>query len=649
MKKIKNIINFIYSRLGNKIKRNVFLIIIVSLIANILAIILPLFQKNIIDAIVKSNLENGLIFIFLISGLTISLIYIIESLLLEKLFRNLKGRVQYELLTSITRQNNKIIDQRGPGAYMTGLFGNSEQISMLLKKNYFSMIIGIIVSLFALIISAKWTLTFPLLIVGSYILIFSIIKITNKIHISNFNKARELVFETNPKVLEFIENKRSISGYGNILKLENRIYKLFEERDNYFKKASYASIFGNSSIVAIKNIVLTIFFILSMFQIQKGNLELSAFIAILSYFPIVFKPIDSIQEIYSNINKFEMFYKRIEDNLLKKPKLDLPENNKIKISNCSFSYSNTEIIENLNLEINKKIGLVGLSGEGKSTILKMIFGEISPLRGYVEFGNKDVRNIHKPFVYSSIRYYSQEMEIFDEDLNFNVTLGKIGLSKNEYMEKLKNYEAQLFKLIKKIKTMKEPLNLKNLDYEYINMIYEIFNINDCYVEKENLLYEIIEKIKDNKINVSFVAEILFSRDYYILEKYENIIKELELEKLGNRKLGQRGKKISGGEKNRVCMARFLLPEHNGPFIIDEPFTSLDAISEEKNLKILKEYIKNKNGIIISHKINIIKELADEIIVIDKGKIIEKGTHDELIQNQKLYSKIHKNFVKMKNV
>jgi len=146
-----------------------------------------------------------------------------------------------------------------------------------------------------------------------------------------------------------------------------------------------------------------------------------------------------------------------------------------------------------------------------------------------------------------------------------------------------------------------------------------------------------------------MAEILFSRDYYMLEKYENIIKELELEKLGNRKLGQRGKKISGGEKNRVCMARFLLPEHNGPFIIDEPFTSLDAISEEKNLKILKKYIKNKNGIIISHKINIIKELADEIIVIDKGKIIEKGTHDELIQNQKLYSKIHKNFVKMKNV
>ncbi|OQY08705.1 MAG: hypothetical protein B6I29_04970 [Marinitoga sp. 4572_148] len=407
------------------------MIIIVSLIANTLAIILPLFQKNIIDAIVKSNLENGLIFIFLISGLTISIIYIIESLLLEKLFRNLKGRIQYELLTSITRQNNKIIDQRGPGAYMTGLFGNSEQISMLLKKNYFSMIIGIIVSLFALIISAKWTLTFPLLIVGSYILIFSIIKITNKIHISNFNKARELVFETNPKVLEFIENKRSISGYGNILKLENRIYKLFEERDNYFKKASYASIFGNSSIVAIKNIVLTIFFILSMFQIQKGNLELSAFIAILSYFPIVFKPIDSIQEIYSNINKFEMFYKRIEYNLLKKPKLDLPENNKIKINNCSFSYSNTEIIENLNLEITKKIGLVGLSGEGKSTILKMIFGEISPLRGYVEFGNKDVRNIHKPFIYSSIRYYSQEMEIFDEDLNFNVTLGKTGLSRNK--------------------------------------------------------------------------------------------------------------------------------------------------------------------------------------------------------------------------
>ncbi len=532
---------------------------------------------------------------------------------------------------------------------MTGLFGNSEQISMLLKKNYFSMIIGVMVSLVALIISAKWTLIFPALIIVSYILIFTIIKITNKIHINNFTKARELVFETNPKVLEFIENKRSISGYGNILKLENMVYELFKKRDNYFKKASYASIFGNSAITAIKNIVLTLFFIFAMFQIQKEKLELSAFIAILSYFPIVFKPIDSIQEIYSNINKFEMFYKRIEDNLLKKPKLYLPENNTIKINNCSFSYSNAEIIENLNLEINKKIGLVGLSGEGKSTILKMIFGEISPLKGYVELGNIDVRKIHKPFIYSSIKYYSQEMEIFDEDLNFNVTLGKIGLPENEYMEKLKNYKNQLFKFMEEIKKMKEPLNIKTLNNEYIEMIYEIYNINDCYTEKEKILYEITEKIRNNKINISFIAEVLFSRNYYIREKYENIISELELEKLENRKLGQRGKKISGGEKNRVCMARFLLPEHNGPFIIDEPFTSLDAISEEKNLKILKKYIENKNGIIISHKINVIKELADEIIVIDKGKIIEKGKHDELVKNQKLYSKIYRNFVKMKNV
>ncbi|WP_129409845.1 ABC transporter transmembrane domain-containing protein [Marinitoga lauensis] len=115
MGKIKIVFKFVSSRFGKRIKQNVFFIMLISIIVNILTIVLPLLQKNIIDAIIKNNIENGLILVFLVSGLTISLICIIESLLLENLFRSLKGRIQYELLSSITRQDNKIIDQRGPG------------------------------------------------------------------------------------------------------------------------------------------------------------------------------------------------------------------------------------------------------------------------------------------------------------------------------------------------------------------------------------------------------------------------------------------------------------------------------------------------------------------------------------------------------
>ncbi|WP_129407797.1 hypothetical protein [Marinitoga lauensis] len=95
MGKIKIIFKFVSSRFGKKIKRNVLFIMLISIIVNILTIILPLLQKNIIDAIIKNNIENGLILVFLVSGLTISIIYIIESLLLENLFLSLTANSRF--------------------------------------------------------------------------------------------------------------------------------------------------------------------------------------------------------------------------------------------------------------------------------------------------------------------------------------------------------------------------------------------------------------------------------------------------------------------------------------------------------------------------------------------------------------------------
>ncbi len=639
-------LNFIFSRTDKSSKQQFVFLAFITIFSSLLVILVPLFQKNIIDSIISLKLDKYLLLIFLTSGIMFSLVSVIEALLLNSLFMKIKNKIEFELLSSVSRNENSLIKQRGPGAYMVSIFGSSEQIANLLNSNYFSLFTVCISAIITLIISFQWSWVFPFIVLNSYIIMILIVKITNKLYIKNFKKAREIIYDINPRVLEFIEHRKSIRAFTNICDFENNINSNFLKRDKYLKKAFASNIFGKTSLVALKNISLSIFFILSMIEILNNNLEISSFFAMISYFNVVYIPITVFQEIYSNLNKFNSLHEKIEDHLLIEKKYKIPRDNLMHLKNISFSYKDEKkTLANFNLSVDKNIGLVGLSGEGKTTILKAIFGDIYPNSGQILFGSENIVNIPNPILFSSIRYYSQDTEIFNEDLIFNITLGKVALSNKDYSFKIKTCQ-NILEALKNYIFENPVINIKEIKNEFIELLKELFNVNESYLDGEEFLKNIINEIKNGNIiiNSSYISSLIVSRKYYSEERLQKLVKELNLTNLEGRKLGQRGDKISGGEKNKICLARFLLPIHKGPFIIDEPFTSLDIFSEEENLLILKRYLKDNIGIIISHKMNIIKELSDKIIVLDKGLISEQGSHEELMNNNSLYFKLYQKFV-----
>ncbi|MFZ1259923.1 MAG: ATP-binding cassette domain-containing protein, partial [Chitinophagaceae bacterium] len=102
-------------------------------------------------------------------------------------------------------------------------------------------------------------------------------------------------------------------------------------------------------------------------------------------------------------------------------------------------------------------------------------------------------------------------------------------------------------------------------------------------------------------------------------------------------IGDRGTKLSGGERQRLTIARAVLK--NPPILIlDEATSSLDTESERLVQDAINNMMQNRTSIVIAHRLSTIRH-ADEIIVLQKGKIVERGSHDELLSQNGFYRKL----------
>jgi len=311
-------------------------------------------------------------------------------------------------------------------------------------------------------------------------------------------------------------------------------------------------------------------FFLLYFPIVKflnGDLTLGTLVFIYSIYGNIIGPmfgfVGGMRSFYRSMADFQdLFeYGKIRNEIVENPnaenlKIDKGE---IEFRNVTFRYGKRKIFNNFNLKIkpNEKIALVGHSGCGKTTLVKLLYRFYDVNFGGIYIDEKDIRDVKQESLRSGLSIVPQECVLFDETIYNNVAFSNPKATRREVMRAIKF--AQLDKVIKTF---------------------------------------------PNGINTI---------------------------------VGERGVKLSGGEKQRVSIARAILANRK-VLVLDEATSALDSETEHEIQKDLERLLEGRTSIIIAHRLSTIMN-SDRIIVLKKGKIIQQGKHEDLINQPGEYNKL----------
>ncbi len=648
MKNIFSIFKFFYTQMPKKNRCMYILTAITALAAAVIGGFLPILQKHIIDDAIAGELRGSFIVLLLVSGAVLSICFVLEKIIIDKIVIDMQRVFQEKLIVSALYKENSIVASRGAGAYIMTVFGDTERLTDLLKHNYFSFLSICVLAVVAVMITLQWTISFAIIVIISYIVVLSLTEVILKKELVSFKAFRELLVKINPRVMEFIENRRSILGFSDVENNKKELFGSFQERDKMLASSIRYRTISKSIVEAIRNVALVVLIAASVYQIQSKTLEVSTFVAILSYLPVAFMPLIKVQDIRQDADRFELMRDKVVANIVEDNAFCVPASDDLRFSECAFKYSKDNeqySIKDFSLDIHSKTGIVGLSGEGKSTILKILFGDKELSAGSCTLGNIRTDSITKSALYGSLLYCPQEAELFDADLTYNIVLNKEPLTEVEYRNKEGEIKHLIVKLFDEIiqNSLKNPVG-KTFSQDCSRLYRDLFTVSLDSPLYTDFIKTLAKEYSANKeFLTDYLSKLLASRKYYIQERFDAIVSDLEITYLDGRNFGQRGKDISGGEKNKIALARLLLPAFNFYLIIDEPFTAMDAITEKKCFDVLKKYTKNQKALLISHKLNLIKDYCHHIAVLEDGKVSRIGTHDSLMRDSALYNVLYTHY------
>lgn len=373
---------------------------------------------------------------------------------------------------------------------------------------------------------------------------------------------------SNTRAVDSLLNYETVKYFGNETFEANRYDEDLARWEQARRKNRLSLFMLNAGQALIIAVAVTAMMVLAADQVIKDQITIGDFVLINAFTMQLFIPLGFLGFVYRELKSATANIERMFELLDQAPGItdstgapDLAiSDGAIEFEQVRFGYSERRpILQDVSFRVRprEKVAIVGSSGAGKSTVVKLLFRFYDVTGGAIRIDGQDIREVSQASLRRAIGIVPQDTVLFNSTLYENVRYGRIDASREEVME---------------------AIRMAHLD-------------------------EFITELPDG-------VETL---------------------------VGERGLKLSGGEKQRVAIARTIL-KRPPILVFDEATSSLDSESEQGILQAIREVSRGQTSLVIAHRLSTVVD-ADVILVMSHGKIVEKGSHDELLARNGTYANL----------
>ncbi|MFB2770897.1 ABC transporter ATP-binding protein [Pelatocladus sp. BLCC-F211] len=574
---LKRLLNY-----GHKYRKQIWWATICSILNKLFDLAPPALIGIAVDVVVKQQdsiiARLGVRDIFgqflILSALTV-IIWVLESALeyaYERLWRNLAQNIQHDLRLDAYEHLQDLelayFEERSTGGLMSILSDDINQLERFLDVGA-SDIIQVVVTVliiggafFILAPSVAWMamLPIPFILWGTFTY--------QNVLAPRYADVREKVGLLNSRLAN---NLSGITTIKSFTAEDYEISRLGLESEAYRRSNSKAIQLSAAYIPLIRMLILGGFTALLFFgglAAVNGKISVGTYSVLVFLIQRLLWPLTRLGDTFDQYQRAMASTNRVM-NLLDTPiaihpgDVSLPVENvrgEVKFQNVTFNYQDRQaVIKNLSLDIpaGKTIAIVGSTGSGKSTLVKLLLRLYEVQSGTITLDGIDIQNLQLRDLRRCMGLVSQDVFLFHGTVAENIAYGTFDATEQEIITAAKIAEAHDFIML-------------------------------------------------------------------LPQGYETIV-------------GERGQKLSGGQRQRIAIARAILK--NPPILIlDEATSAVDNETEAAIQKSLERITVNRTTIAIAHRLSTIRN-ADRIYVMEYGKFVESGTHEQLLEQNGVYASL----------
>lgn len=406
-----------------------------------------------------------------------------------------------------------------------------------------------------------------LAIIGSSVLFYTVAFWTGIMRIASPARAvSNAHIDANAVLTDSILNYETVKYFGAEVQMQGRFCDALAKTEERWSKLFRRKTENGLLVAIIFALSLGISVYVAANAVRHGTMSVGEFVLVNAYIIQITRPLEMLGFAFRDTAQGIAFVEKICELLAQKQEVDVVEQRahmprgrpELVFDNVSYSYRpDRPVVQNINFAIpsGKTLAIVGASGSGKSSLIRLLVRLLEPTEGVIRISGTPMPNIPASALRRAIAVVQQDITLFNDSIAYNIGFGR------------------------QDSTMKE-----------IVAAAKVAHIHDFIVELPN--------------------------------GYET-------------QVGERGFKLSGGEKQRIAIARAAI-RNPMIFVFDEATSSLDSSTEQAIQNDLMKVAKTTTTLIVAHRLSTVIH-ADEIVVLDRGSVIERGTHSELLANGDTYA------------